>query len=422
MNRLISRFFTIYWSLYFPTCIAFNDMPGFSSVDELMTVILIFFTFVVYLSNSVKWRKPVEKIMKEYFIFLCILAAYTIYSLFIGVNVSGGVWLDFIQELRPYSIVFCVWILNPQFSRRQKNLMLATMLATLVLWIGTHPTGVVYDDEGNVSHAEFPVLCQMALCTGMSWYIFTKPTNRNKWIAVALALSGMLAPKFKYFGEIICFVAYLFFVKKRLNFRSPKTIGFFAILVFVVLFATWTRFDQYYVTGMVEDERARPLTYQTAFGKILWDYFPFGPGMGTFACNGAWRYYSPLYYKYELNQVWGLTPGGGFICDAYYPSLCQYGIFGLFLFCWFWKRRISNAIIINDVRYYRIAFVVILCLFIESTSDSSYVSGKGMGYFMILGLCLNANRNLKAHQEKLRKIQIVRERQNILQEKDMVNK
>ena len=37
----ISRFFTLYWIIYFPTCIAYNDLPGFSSVDEVMTGILL---------------------------------------------------------------------------------------------------------------------------------------------------------------------------------------------------------------------------------------------------------------------------------------------------------------------------------------------------------------------------------------------
>lgn len=34
-------FFTLYWIIYFPTCIAYNDLPGFSSVDEAMTVLLL---------------------------------------------------------------------------------------------------------------------------------------------------------------------------------------------------------------------------------------------------------------------------------------------------------------------------------------------------------------------------------------------
>ena len=45
-------------------------------------------------------------------------------------------------------------------------------------------------------------------------------------------------------------------------------------------------------------------------------------------------------------------------------------------------------------RYYRVAMMAFFCLAIESVADSSYLSGKGMGYFMLIGLCLNANRGL----------------------------
>ena len=45
------------------------------------------------------------------------------------------------------------------------------------------------------------------------------------------------------------------------------------------------------------------------------------------------------------------------------------------------------------MHYYRIALMVFFCLAIEQTADTSWLSGKGMGYCMLLGLCLNANRN-----------------------------
>lgn len=382
--KSIAKFFTLYWIVYFPTCIAYNDLPGFSSVDEVMTVVLILYTFMQkgkrYLNN-----KP----WKEFGIFLFILAFYVVYSLFFGRNVAGGVWLDLVQEIRPYSIVYCTWILNPQFSKKQKKLMLFTMLVTLASWIAYHP-----ETTDSTVEAEFPVLGQLAICTGMAYYLFTKETKRNRWVALAIVMTGMLAPKFKFMGEVVCFVAMVFFLKKKLDFRSTKTIVYLSILIVVVLIVTWTRFDAYYYTGWDNEQLARPMTYKTSL-KILWDYFPFGPGMGTFACNGAWKFYSPLYYEYDLNGIWGLDEGGGFICDAYYPTLAQFGIVGVILFCIFWKRRLIAMNQIVDMKYYRIAFITFFCLAIEQTADSSWLSGKGMGYCMLLALCLNANRNIK---------------------------
>lgn len=383
----IARFFTLYWIVYFPTCIAFNDLPGFSSIDEAMTILLFLYTITKFGSRYTN-RKP----WKEFFVCLSIIAFYVVYSLMFGANVAGGVWLDLMQEIRPYTIIFCTWILNPQFTKKQKKWMLATMVVTLFSWILYHP------ESFENKESEFPVLGQLAICTGMSWYLLTEPTKRNRYIALALVLTGMLAPKFKFMGEVVCFIAFVFFLKKRLNFRSPKTMIYCAIILAVVLTVTWTRFDAYYVSGLSNDELARPMTYKTSL-KIFYDYFPLGPGMGTFACNGAWKYYSPLYYKYNLNDIWGMSDesvgAGCFICDAYYPTLAQFGIVGVFFFLWFWKRRMSAINVIIDMRYYRVAMITICCLAIEQTADSSWLSGKGMGYCMLLALCLNANRNLQ---------------------------
>ena len=390
----ISRFFTLYWIIYFPTCIAYNDLPGFSSIDEIMMGILFVYTFMKYSNRSIN-RRP----WREFMVCLSVIAFYTLYSLMFGVNVAGGVWLDLLQEIRPYFIIFCTWILNPRFTKRQKKWMLGTMVLTLFSWIAYHPQTLDTQVE-----AEFPVLGQLAICTGMSWYLFTKETKRNRNIALLLVLTGMMAPKFKFMGEVVCFIGFVYFVKSRLNFKSPKTIIYAVLLVTVILMVTWTRFDTYYVSGLSNDELARPMTYKTSL-RILWDYLPFGSGMGSFACNGAWKYYSPLYYEYHLNEVWGLNEGGGFICDAYYPTLAQFGIVGVFFFCWFWKRRLVAFYQIEDMRYYRVAMLTFCCLVIEQTADSSWLSGKGMGYCMMIALCLNANRNAMEHRrrEEMRK-------------------
>lgn len=394
----ISRFFTIYWIIYFPTCIAYNDLPGFSSIDEVMTGILLVYTFMKYNNRSIN-RRP----WKEFMACIGLIAFYTVYSLLFGVNVAGGVWLDLMQEIRPYTIIFCTWILNPRFTKKQKKWMLGTMVVTLFSWIVYHPQALDTQVE-----AEFPVLGQMAICSGMSWYLFTEDTKRNRNIALLLVLTGLLAPKFKFMGEVVCFIGFVYFVQIRLNFKSPKTIIYVVLLVIVILMVTWTRFDTYYVSGLDNENLARPMTYKTSL-QILVDYFPLGSGMGTFACNGAWKYYSPLYYKYNLNGIWGLgdasVGSGAFICDAYYPTLAQFGIVGVFFFCWFWKRRLVAFNRIVDMRYYRVAMLTFCCLAIEQTADSSWLSGKGMGYCMLIALCLNANRTMmeQRRREEMRK-------------------
>ncbi len=388
----IARFYTLFWIIYFPACIAYNDLPGFSSVDEAMTVILIGYTFMKrghWATNNVPW--------KEYIFFLVILSFYIAYSLMFGRNVSSAVWLDLVQEIRPYSIIYCTWILNPRFSDRQKKIMMGAMILTLGSWIAYHPVTL------SSQNAEFPVLGQLAICTGMSYYLFTEDTKRNKLIALALVGSGLLAPKMKFVGEVVAFVAMLFYVRKKLNFKSPRTIWTIGLMMIVAVALTWTKFEVYFVDGWDNENLARPMTYKTSW-KILWDYFPFGSGMGSFACNAAWKYYSPLYYEYHLNKIWGLGGDrlldGTFICDAFYPTLAQFGVVGIFLFYLFWKRRLIAFNEMYSLKYYRVAMMAFFCLAIEQTADTSFLSGKGQGYCMLIALCLNSNRNFDEEWEE----------------------
>ena len=387
----IARFYTLFWIIYFPACIAYNDLPGFSSVDEVMTVILIGYTFMKrghWATNNTPW--------KEYMFFLGVLSFYVVYGLLFGRNVQDAVWLDLVQEIRPYSIIYCTWILNPRFSNKQKKWMLGAMIATLGSWLIYHPVAM----NGG---GEFPVLGQLAISTGMSYYLFSEDTKRNKLIALALVGSGLLAPKMKFVGEVVAFIAMMFYVNKKLDVKSPKTVWTLGLMMIVAIMLTWTKFEVYYVDGWDNENLARPMTYKTSW-KILWDYFPFGSGMGTFACNAAWKYYSPLYYEYHLNNIWGLGGNrlldGVFICDAFYPTLAQFGVVGVILFYLFWKRRLTAFNEMYSLKYYRVAMMAFFCLAIEQTADTSFLSGKGQGYSMLIAICLNSNRNLEEEWEE----------------------
>ena len=391
--RGIAKFYTLFWIVYFPMCIAFNDLPSMKLVDEIMTVILIGYTF-----TKINTRYVVKRPRKEYYQFLLILTFFTVYGLLFGANIQKAVLRDLVQWIRPFSVIYCTWILNPQFTKKQKMTMLYSMIATMMAWFIYHP------EARGGENAEFAVLGQMAMCTGMAWYLFTDPTKENTYIATALVLSGMLAPKFKFLGEVVCFIYVIYFLQRRFNFKSAKTAIALALMMAVVLYVTWFKFEAYYVSGFQEgaERMARPESYKVAFGQILWDYFPFGSGMGSFGCAAAADFYSPLYYKYKMDDIWGLTPENPmFLADAFYPVLAQIGVVGIFFFCVFWKRRFQEMNRIVDMRYYKVAWITFFCLAIEQTADTSFLSGKRMGYCMLIALCLNADYNLRRQRARI---------------------
>ena len=387
--KQISQFYTLFWIIYFPTCIAYNDLNGFSSIDEMLTVFLIVYTLLkkgnLY-TNSEPWS--------EYALFWKILLAYVIYSLFLQVNVTASVFYDLIQQIRPWSVIYCTWILAPRFSMEQKKLILIVMLVTLVSFIFYHPEMTEFGSEYR--NAPFG---QLAICTSMSWYLFTPETRMNRRIVVFIAIVGILGFKFKYYGQFGAWMYMLFYLKKKFRFGSGQIYWQIALLIFIILLMGWERFDAYYIEGASDDELARPKMNRAAW-YILWDYFPFGAGFGTFATAASAVYYSPLYYKYGLSQVWGLGNYGeiAFHCDSFLATFAQIGFVGIFLFIIFWKRRLLQFHKIEDMRYYKVGVMAFLCVAIEWFGDSSFLSGKGMGYMMLMGICLNANRNMSQNE------------------------
>lgn len=386
--RAISKFYTWFWIIYFPVCIAFAVTINFDWSDEILTVALLGYAFM-------KQRFLVKDKGRttEINIYIGLMIFYLVYSLLIQVTTFRGVYLDLLQQLRPYAVFYLTWIMAPEFTPKQKKrikwVMLLSFFGYLILFKIKPSVVTPYGGE------ESAALGQIALCCAMIYYLFSKQTKRNRNIAILIMLLGLVSGKSKYFGECVVFIALMMFVKSKINFTSVSTLLKVAALGCVVIFFTWTKFNAYYVEGFQSDaaEMARPLTYETGMEIMFKDYIPFGSGLGSFGTAAAAKEYSPLYYDYQLNNVWGLTPENPmFLADAFYPTLAEFGIVGLFFFLWFWKKRLWECNKIPNIVYYRMALMAILALALESTADSSYLSGKGMGYFMVLALCLNSGR------------------------------
>lgn len=388
--RGIAKFYTWFWIIYFPVCIAFAVTVNFDWSDEILTVLLLLYAIV-----KQRFLVKDKKRMSEINIYIGLMIFYLLYSLFMRVTTPRGVYLDFLQQLRPYAVFYLTWMMAPQFTPRQQKRIKWVMLLSFFgyLFAFRFKPSLVTPFGGEESAA----LGQIALCCAMIYYLFSKQTSKNRNIAIIIMLLGLVSGKSKYFGECVCFITLVMFVKSRINFTSVSTLLKVGALGTVVIFFTWTKFNAYYVEGFQEDAQAmaRPATYETGVTIMFKDYIPFGSGLGSFGTAAAAKEYSPLYYKYHLDEIWGLDPSNPmFLADAFYPTLAEFGIVGLFFFLWFWKRRLWEANKIPNLIYYRMALMCILALVLESTADSSYLSGKGMGYFMILALCLNSARKV----------------------------
>lgn len=141
-------------------------------------------------------------------------------------------------------------------------------------------------------------------------------------------------------------------------------------LIFAVLIAS-DQFSNYYESG----ETARSLLTEDGF-SVAQNYFPLGGGFATFgsAVTGTEGNYSPLYYQFGYNNVWGLAPGYTFfISDTFWPTVvAQLGSIGAI--CYIGAVGMTLKLIYDRYKKYRrdtTVIIVLLYLVICTTATSA---------------------------------------------------
>lgn len=215
---------------------------------------------------------------------------------------------------------------------------------------------------------------------------------------------GLVSQRAKFYGFYafaVVFVLYFSNLKHlKLNF---KTILILCCAFAGILLVAWNKIELYFVQNLTAegDEKdfvARFVLYATAL-LIFQDYFPFGSGFGSFATFASGKYYSEIYTKYGIEDVWGLNKQFyNYVADTYYPSLAQFGIVGVLLYISFWLYIILKAYHFfktnpsGQLMYFFIIILITGFFGIEGTSDSTFTSHRGFFILMLLGMTLASMR------------------------------
>lgn len=155
----------------------------------------------------------------------------------------------------------------------------------------------------------------------------------------------------------------------------------------------WGQFDEYYFSADGDVSARQQLTRASI--AIARDYFPFGSGLATFgsAVTRDLKYYSPLYYKYGLSSVWGLSPQHpSFLTDTFWPTvLGQFGFIGLVILvialallykAYYARARSMGAGVLTAT------LILLSYMLIISTSDSAFFGPSCIYLIACLGAVL----------------------------------
>lgn len=349
---------------------------------------------------------------KPLWLLVLFISFYAVYSvLFCHYNTPKYIISDLISQIKPFMpflIVKQMGVrLRPDLKYIAKYLCIVNTFLMIVFYVWGR--GELILPFGHIAY-----LGGICMVSGLL-YVFCsldsdgKISQKDLLTAFSILAVGLICGRSKYFGQfVVCIALFLWYRQGLLSHITFKhVISVFAILSLVILVA-WNKIQYYFVQGAMDmlendsleafsDSFARPMLYVTG-GQILLDHFPFGSGLASFASNASAVSYSTLYYDYGLDKVWGLSPAKtDFICDAYYPTLCQFGIVGVIWFVLFWRwilKLLAEQEKLQGLRFhypYIIGLSLIVFILIESIGGTSFIQAAGLQSMMILGLLLTDN-------------------------------
>ena len=221
-----------------------------------------------------------------------------------------------------------------------------------------------------------------------------KENDEKRLKIIEIILYLLILSTLRYKAIAATFIVY---IMSLIIIKSKKTIKFKKLLILGVfgLIIGWSQINYYYFEL---DQSARSqLTVKSI--EIVKDHFPLGTGFGTYASYASGVNYSPIYIKYNLYNIQGLTKiDHSFVSDTFWPMILgQFGIFGTIIYIYMLLLiygKIKNDFSVENIYLYISKIMLFIYLIILSTSDSSFVHPASMCFAMILGISITKRDDL----------------------------
>ncbi len=163
----------------------------------------------------------------------------------------------------------------------------------------------------------------MSLLFALSFSRFAVSRNKaDLMLALLFAGSVMLSLRLKGFLSLVAVALIIALVQGLMHNRGAVVVLLIGSLLLVGAYSVEGNvIDKQISTYASSETSARARLYTTG-EQIAIDNFPLGAGFGRFASYASRIYYSPVYYQYELNSVFGLSRKfPNFIDDTSWPAV-----------------------------------------------------------------------------------------------------
>ena len=213
--------------------------------------------------------------------------------------------------------------------------------------------------------------------------------RRSNFYIIGLVVCSIFTMRLKIIASVFTVLAIYIFViihKKKINISKLLILAMLAIVIAsnqIILYFSPSSTDT-----------ARSALLNTSF-IVAKDYFPIGSGFGTYASSASEKFYSSLYYKYNLNRIYGLHgENTTFISDIFWPALiAQIGVIGTIVYIYMLIKLFFQIqkVYEKNLRKYFCVVSIYIYMIISTLSTSAYLSATGVMMSFGLALILSSN-------------------------------
>lgn len=371
----------------------FKASPAFKIIDEVIAAISLLYIIHLFITISSK-----RFIRHEGYLILCLTVI-----IFTGLTSNylfkyqplKAVAADMIIFTKPIFVYLLSRFLlcDIDFNTLKKPIALFCKISSIVLFgavllnifTGIFPVYsdqrfFLYSQELFFGHPTFlGSTCIVLICLLIGVKDHTDKSNIIYVILTMLVAAVTFRFKIMVF-LLFCPVLIYYSLKKR---QMSKLV--FVMVIVASFMFSYQQIKYYYVSN---SSFARSALTVTSI-KIAKDYFPVGTGFATYASYQSGVYYSPVYHKYGIDRVYGITKSyPKFISDTFWPMIIgQFGYLGLMCFIFYISILYSLISKLRQLNYdyYYSALGCFVYLLISSTAESSFVQPYAVLFFYIIG-------------------------------------
>lgn len=382
-----------------------SEFLGF--FDEFVALIFLIFSLKIVLFTK---QITLYKNEKYIFVLLVVLGVLGLLSNWVSylhgyktdINAIIG---DFINVYKAFIVYFGIRLLSSEFKAskiiahiaKYSKWLFVLVVLILFLDIALHifPTNSRYGLRTRELFFHHPSRYSFAFAFTflILYYQYIKTA---KWVLLVILLIGLTSLRVKYFGFV--FIAYFLLYHRDLLYKISLKLVFVligvAFLIMSVLFKD--QLSLYFSLSQIRTGWSRGIILITSF-DIGNDFFPLGTGFGTYSSYFSGKYYSWVYDKYHISNVWGISRSfWSFIADQFWPMvLGQFGYFGLlayfaivYQYIVLFLKLLKNKAKKNSIFMF-VALLGMLLLLIDSSSDAIFTQNRAVVLFMLFALFIN---------------------------------